>query len=140
MTTADPLIRVLIVDDDPGQCRLAAIILEAAGICVVGTASDGADALPCAELVRPDVVLIDYQMPRLDGIAATRLLRAAGFGPVVLATASERSSIAIEALEAGAALVLDKHTLAAELEGAIRRVVSGAERSACGTRQASFPD
>lgn len=123
MTTNGQVIRVLIVDDDPGQRRLAAIILEAAGMCVVGTASDGADALPCAELVCPDVVLIDYQMPLLDGIAATRLLRAAGFGPVVLATGGDHVGITPAALEAGAALVLAKDTLVNELEGAIRQAV-----------------
>ena len=123
MAPTGPVIRVLIVDDDPGQCRLAAILLEAAGVCVAGTAADGADALPYAERLRPDVVLIDYEMPLLDGIAATRLLRAAGFGPVILATGGDYAGITPAALEAGAALVLAKDTLVDDLEGAIRQAV-----------------
>jgi CheY-like chemotaxis protein len=123
MTTNDQMIRVLIVDDDPGQCRLAEMILEAAGMCVVGTAADGVDAVPCAEKLRPDVVLIDYQMPLLNGIAATRLLRAAGFGPVILTTGGDHIGITPAALEAGAALVLAKDTLVNDLETAIRQAV-----------------
>lgn len=128
MTTNDQVIRVLIVDDDPGQCRLAEIILEAAGMCVVGTASDGIDAVPCAEMLRPDVVLIDYQMPLLDGIAATRLLCTAGFGPVILTTGGDYVGITPAALEAGAALVLAKDTLVSDLEGAIRQAVQSTTR------------
>ena len=69
--------RVLLVDDDPDMRGLLEIMLHGDGrFAVVGSASDGAEALRLAESERPDVVVLDLQMPGMDGLTALPLLRA----------------------------------------------------------------
>ena len=78
-------IRVLLVDDDPLVLSGLKMMLGGARrIEVVGEAHDGCGVLPAADLHHPDVVLMDIHMPRLDGIAATRLLRAQPSPPQVI--------------------------------------------------------
>jgi DNA-binding NarL/FixJ family response regulator len=76
---------VLIVDDHPGFRRLARALLENEGFAVVGEAADGAAAIDAVELLRPSVVLLDVQLPDLDGFeVAERLAEAPDAPPVVL--------------------------------------------------------
>ena len=71
-------VRVLLVDDQPLLRRSLAMIIDSApDLTVVGQAGDGADALAVARRTRPDVVLMDVRMPRLDGLQATRRICAA---------------------------------------------------------------
>jgi len=69
-------VRVLIVDDHPLFAEGLRNLLTERGIDVVGLAQDGHEALTRARALRPDVVLMDVQMPRLDGVEATRALKA----------------------------------------------------------------
>jgi DNA-binding NarL/FixJ family response regulator len=67
---------VLIVDDEPETCVLLRAILEEDGIEVLGTAFGGVDGVAMAEALVPDVVLMDLRMPDLDGMEATRRIKA----------------------------------------------------------------
>ena len=67
-------VRVVVVDDQELVRTGFAMILERAGMTVVGQAADGVEAVELARSTRPDVVLMDVRMPRLDGIEATRQL------------------------------------------------------------------
>jgi CheY-like chemotaxis protein len=79
---------VLIVDDHDGFRESATALLEAEGFAVVGTASDGATALVAAERLRPDVVLLDVQLPDLDGFVLAERLAATPAPPKVVLISS----------------------------------------------------
>jgi YesN/AraC family two-component response regulator len=69
-------IRILVADDQPiARHGLRMILDSAEDIEVVGEAVDGADAVSRTQRLRPDIVMMDIRMPRLDGLAATRQLR-----------------------------------------------------------------
>jgi DNA-binding NarL/FixJ family response regulator len=123
-------LRVLIVDDDvPTRIGLQTIFETEADIEVVGEAADGHEACMLADMLSPDVVLMDVRLPRLDGIAATRrIVDAPPAGPrrvrvVVLTTFDDELCVG-QALEAGASAVLLKRMPAEELVGAVRAVAA----------------
>jgi DNA-binding NarL/FixJ family response regulator len=93
---------------------------------VVGTAADGEEALALAAELRPDVILMDLRMPRLDGVEATRRLRERDpqVKVVVLTTYADDRSV-IDALRAGALGYLTKDAGAAEIQQALHRVAAG---------------
>lgn len=114
-------VRVLIVDDHPGFRSSARRLLEADGLAVVGEAADGEAALAAAAALDPDVVLLDVQLPVLDGPDVLRRLRAdprTASLPVVFLTGSSPDHD-VELLALGARGVLhkpfDPGTVAAEL-------------------------
>jgi DNA-binding NarL/FixJ family response regulator len=124
---------ILIADDQQLVRTGLRMILDAEpDLDVVGEAVDGVEAVACARDLRPDVVLMDVQMPRLDGIAATGRVLAdatksgAGTRVVVLTTFS-RSEIVYEALVAGASGFLLKDMPEVQLVGGIRAVARGEE-------------
>jgi DNA-binding NarL/FixJ family response regulator len=88
----DPVTTVLIVDDHPSFRSSAHALLEAEGFEVVGEAEDGASALEAAERLRPDVVLLDVQLPDIDGFEVTRRLTSNGHGPSVVLVSSRELS------------------------------------------------
>jgi DNA-binding NarL/FixJ family response regulator len=79
---------LLIVDDHPGFRSLARKLLEAGGFQVVGEAADGLGAVAIARELRPDVVLLDIQLPDIDGFEVTARLADGGTGPVVVLTST----------------------------------------------------
>lgn len=121
------MIRVLIVDDQrvvrDGLAMLVGLI---DGVSVVGLAADGHDALALAREHRPDVVLMDLRMPELDGVDATRQLRAElpDCHVLVLTTYADDDSL-FPALQAGARGYLTKDASAEEIEQAIRAIAAG---------------
>ena len=85
---------VLIVDDHPSFRATARVLLESEGYEVVGEAQDGESALLAAAELRPEVVVLDVQLPDLDGFEVARRLlgRANGSGPAIVLTSSRDGS------------------------------------------------
>ncbi len=121
------VIRVLLVDDDAlVRSGLRMMLAGAAQIEVVGEAEDGRAALAAVDRHRPDLVLMDIRMPVVDGIEATRLLRAQPSPPAVLVlTTFDADELVLRALRAGAAGFLLKDTPPAEIVRAIEHVHAG---------------
>jgi DNA-binding NarL/FixJ family response regulator len=121
------VISVLLVDDEALVRAGLRMILETADdLIVVGDAEDGHAAIDAVGRYRPDVVLMDIRMPRLDGLAATAAIRARGHEPaVVVLTTFDGDDEVFKALEAGAVGFLLKDTPPADLLRAIRVAAAG---------------
>jgi DNA-binding NarL/FixJ family response regulator len=113
-------------DDDLMRAGLRSVLASDDSIDVVGEAGDGRDAIYRARLLEPDVVLMDVQMPDVDGIAATReLLGAFPNVKVMILTTFEQDDYIFGALSAGASGFLLKRTRAEDLLAAIRTIADG---------------
>lgn len=84
--------RILIVDDHPSFRRCARALLEADGFAVVGEAEDGEGALSAIDSLRPDVVLLDVQLPDMNGFAVLERLDTDGKDPQVVLVSSREAS------------------------------------------------
>jgi DNA-binding NarL/FixJ family response regulator len=120
-------VRVVVVDDHRiVREGLASLLGALDGIEVVGTAADGRDALHVVAETEPDVVVMDIQMPRLDGIEATRLVTGRQPGVrVVMLTMTEDDETVLAAIRAGASGYLLKGSGADEVHHAIRAAAAG---------------
>jgi len=125
-----PPLRLLIVDDQPLIRRgLAMMLATEPGIEVVGQAADGIDAVAQALAQRPDVVVMDLQMPRASGVVATRRLAAElPAARVVVLTTFDDDELVFEAIRAGAQAYLLKDASEAEVLETIRAVHRGESR------------
>ena len=120
-------IRVVLVDDQQLiRVGFRRILESESDIEVVGEAADGSEALEVVRWRQPDVVLMDVQMPSMDGLEATRRLLAAPDPPrVIILTTFELDEYVFEALRAGASGFLIKNAPPEDLVAAIRSVVAG---------------
>ncbi len=119
-------IRVLIADDQAlVRVGFRKILESEPDLEVAGEAGDGGEAIESARLLRPDVVLMDIQMPRVDGLEATRQVVGNGIARVLILTTFDINEYVYEALRAGASGFLLKDTEADQLINAIRVVAQG---------------
>jgi DNA-binding NarL/FixJ family response regulator len=122
-------VTVLIADDQPLMRAALRMYLEAEpDFEVVGEAADGQQAVELAERLRPDVVVMDIRMPKLDGVAATRRLTTGVHSEpvkVLVITTFDLDEYVVEALRAGASGFLLKDATAEELVHAVRVIAAG---------------
>ncbi len=126
MSERSEAIRVLVVDDDALVRAGLAMMLAGDDVAIVAEVADGADVLAAVDEHRPDVVLMDIRMPRMDGLTATERLRARPAAPeIVILTTFDTDDHVLRAMRAGASGFLLKHTPPAEILRAIRLVAAG---------------
>ncbi len=121
------MIRVLLVDDHQlVRQGVAALLLKAADVTIAGEARDGQEAIEQTARVEPDVILMDIEMPRMNGLRATEQLKAAGAAPriLMLSMRTEEKDVRTAA-ESGADGFLIKNSDRDELIEAIRTVHQG---------------
>ena len=123
----DPPIRLLVADDHPLiRDGISAVIGSQAGIVVVAEAGDGIEALEQFDKHRPDVTLVDLQMPRMNGLAVISQIRSrVPSARIVILTTYRGDVQALRALKAGASGYLLKNTLRKDLVSAVRDVHAG---------------
>ncbi|MGW2777880.1 response regulator [Streptomyces olivaceoviridis] len=120
------MIRVLVAEDQSAvRAGLVLILRSAPDIEVVGEAADGEQAVELTRALGPDLVLMDVQMPRLDGVSATRRIVAERLADVLVLTTFDLDEYVFGALRAGAAGFLLKNAEAGQLLEAVRTVARG---------------
>jgi DNA-binding response OmpR family regulator len=119
---------ILVVDDEPSIAQIAGDYLRHGGFGVI-TASNGADALALARAQRPDLIVLDLGLPRMDGIEVAKTLRREGDIPIIMLTARIEESDRLAGLELGADDYITKpfspRELVARVRSVLRRVDPG---------------
>jgi CheY-like chemotaxis protein len=119
---------ILVIDDDPVIQKLLSVNFEMEGYRVV-TASDGLEGLEQVGIARPDIILLDVMMPRMDGLAVARQLKANPATkaiPIVLLSAKAQSTDIQSGLEAGAEDYITKPFDPLELLDKVASLIGGA--------------
>lgn len=128
-------IRTLLVDDSEFMRAFLALLIEECGFKLVGAAADGRQALQAAACLRPDLVLMDYDMPFMDGVQATQMIkrssRQKGYAPVIVMVTSEDTlACRCQAKDAGAdGFVSKSGDLRGQLKSTLDRLFSGNQES-----------
>ena len=127
MTGLVPAVKIVVADDhEVVRAGFAALLETQPDFTVVGTASDGVEAVKISRELRPDVVLMDVRMPGTDGIEATRQLTGGANGPhVIILTTFDLDEYVYDALCAGASGFLLKDVTGERLFDAVRVVAAG---------------
>ena len=118
--------RILVAEDDEAYLDTLEAVLDADGrFLVVGRARDGRDAVELADRLDPDAVVVDIEMPVLDGVEATRLLReAAPDLPIVAISGHDYEERVLEIREAGASDYVRKSRVEDDLVAALEALVA----------------
>lgn len=132
-----PVRRVLIAEDEALIRLDLAEMLREEGYEVVGEAGDGQEAVELAELLRPDLVIIDVKMPRRDGIDAASEIAGKRIAPIVMLTAFSQRDLVERARDAGAMAYLVKPFSAGDLVPAIELALSRSEEITALEREVS---
>ena len=121
------LVTVVVVDDHPFfRDGVARGLTQSGRIRILGEAGDGREALEVIAREQPDVALVDYQMPDMDGLAVVRAMKRDGLSSrVLLLSALTDSAIVFQALEEGAGGYLAKDSSRSEIVEAVVRVAKG---------------
>ncbi|MGR7001556.1 response regulator transcription factor [Yinghuangia aomiensis] len=133
VTATGSPVRVVLVDDHEGYRRLATRLLTAWGYAVVGEAADGPGAVDAVRTLRPDLVLLDVQLPGFDGFTAAGLIREddAGVG-IVLISGRDRADYGDRVVRAQADGYVAKEELSPQ---SLAAVLATARRAARGTAE-----
>lgn len=117
---------VLVADDHPGSLEFVQIVLEQSGHTVC-EAADGEEALRCADLIQPDLIILDLDMPKMDGYGTLRELRKNprfSRTPIIALTANVMDGDRDRAIEAGFSAFIAKPVGVAELQREVARLLS----------------
>jgi DNA-binding NarL/FixJ family response regulator len=127
-----PPFRILVAEDDESFLDVIALLLEQdARFAVGGRARDGREAVELAERLSPDAVVMDIEMPVLDGVEATKLLRAAAPDlPIVAVSGHDYEERVLEIRQAGADDYVRKARLTDELPRVLAALLSGSRMGA----------
>jgi two-component system, OmpR family, alkaline phosphatase synthesis response regulator PhoP len=121
----------LVVDDEPSIAQIAGDYLRHAGFGVI-TAANGADALTVARTRRPDLIVLDLGLPRMDGLDVARALRRDGDVPIIMLTARIEESDRLTGLELGADDYMTKPFSPRELVARVRSVLRRVDAAGAG--------
>src|SRR5712691_9103435 len=122
---------VLVVDDEPSIAQIAGDYLRHAGFAVL-TAGNGADALSVARARRPDLIVLDLGLPRMDGLDVAKALRRDGDVPIIMLTARSEESDRLTGLELGADDYMTKPFSPRELVARVRSVLRRVDAAGAG--------
>lgn len=124
-----PPVTVVVVEDDFLVCLAVVRTAERAGLRVLGTAADGAEGVELVKALSPDAVILDVQMPVMDGLEAARQLSAQHPTPVVFLTAYDSPEFRDEAARVGAGAYLTKPPDAESLGRAVELALARRRKS-----------
>jgi DNA-binding response OmpR family regulator len=122
---------VLVVDDEPSIAEIAGDYLRHGGFSVL-TASNGVDALALARAQRPDLIVLDLGLPKMDGIEVAKTLRREGDVPIIMLTARIEESDRLAGLELGADDYMTKPFSPRELVARVRSVLRRVDAAGAG--------
>src|SRR5215212_10014351 len=122
---------ILVVDDEPSIAQIAGDYLRHGGFGVI-TAANGVDALALARAQRPDLIVLDLGLPRMDGIEVARMLRSDGNVPIIMLTARIDESDRLAGLELGADDYMTKPFSPRELVARVRSVLRRVDAAGAG--------
>ena len=125
--------KILVVDDDTNICELLRLYLTKEGYQVT-VANDGEEGLEKFNQVKPDMVLLDVMMPKMDGLEVCRRIRKAGNTPVMMLTAKGETFDKVLGLELGADDYMVKPFDAKEVVARIKAVLRRCQTTSCWTR------
>jgi len=126
-----PVKTILVVDDEPQIAQIAGDYLRHGGFDVI-TAANGVDALSLARTRRPDLIVLDLGLPRLDGVEVARTLRREGDVPIIMLTARIEESDRLAGLELGADDYMTKRFSPRELVARVKSVLRRVDAAGAG--------